>query len=125
MYFNIKHNRSGHLFQGRFYSSIVDKQSYLIAVSKYIHLNPVRAGLVEKPEAWPWSSCRCYLGLETNNLVDAMEALTLSGFGGNYQNYVKFLEEADEGQMPVLVRAGIWYVGDSRFVGRISAKLSK
>lgn len=49
-YFNIKRKRSGHLFQGRFKSILVDKDNYLLELSRYIHLNPVRAGIVEKPE---------------------------------------------------------------------------
>mgnify|MGYP001609851335 CR=1 FL=1 len=45
-----KHRREGHLFQGRFKSFLVDEGSYLGALARYIHLNPVRAGMVKKPE---------------------------------------------------------------------------
>ena len=55
-YFNIKHRRSGHLFQGRFKAILVEKDSYSGELSRYIHLNPVRAGLVKNPLRYGWSS---------------------------------------------------------------------
>jgi len=61
MYFNFKHKRVGHLFQGRYKSLIVDKENYLLELSRYIHLNPVRAGIVKRAEDYRWSSCRDYL----------------------------------------------------------------
>lgn len=54
--FNIKHDRVGHLFQGRFKSSLVDQEEYYFEVMRYIALNPVRAKLVTSPYYWPWSS---------------------------------------------------------------------
>ena len=56
-YFNRKYERSGHLFQGRYQAILVEKEAYLLGLSRYIHLNPVRAGLVKNPAAYPWSSC--------------------------------------------------------------------
>ena len=50
VYINRRHKRSGHLFQGRFKGIIVDKETYLVVLSGYIHLNPVRAGIVKAPE---------------------------------------------------------------------------
>lgn len=61
VYANRKHTRAGHLFQGRYKAFIVDKESYLLELGRYIHLNPVRAGMVEKPEDYPWSSYRDYI----------------------------------------------------------------
>jgi putative transposase len=63
-YFNTKRNRSGHLFQGRFKALLVEKDSYCQELSRYIHLNPVRAGLVDRPSEYRWSSHRCYIGKE-------------------------------------------------------------
>jgi putative transposase len=59
-------NRSerSHIFEGRFRSVIVESESHLLEVHRYIALNPVRAGLVRDPEAWPWSSLRAMLGRE-------------------------------------------------------------
>lgn len=60
-YINIRRNRSGHLFQGRYKAILVDKDSYLVELSRYIHLNPVRAKITEKPEDYPYSSYKVYI----------------------------------------------------------------
>lgn len=59
---NYNQGRKGHLFQGRFKSIYIDALGYLSELSRYIHLNPVRAGLVSKPENYVWSSYRDFLG---------------------------------------------------------------
>ena len=59
-YFNVKRQRSGHLFQGRYKSILVQADEYAKELSRYIHLNPVRAGMVEKPEEYEWSSYAYY-----------------------------------------------------------------
>jgi putative transposase len=61
-YFNRKYKRVGHLFQGRYRAILVEKDRYLLPLSRYVHLNPVRAGLVRRPEGYPWSSYREYVG---------------------------------------------------------------
>jgi REP element-mobilizing transposase RayT len=61
--FNRRHDRVGHLLQGRYHSVVVQKESYLLELSRYIVLNPVRAGLVAKAHDWPWSSYRATAGL--------------------------------------------------------------
>jgi REP element-mobilizing transposase RayT len=65
VYFNKKNSRCGHLYQGRFKSILVEAETYARELSRYIHLNPVRAGLVRRPEEYPWSSYREYLGMRT------------------------------------------------------------
>ena len=62
---NRRENRTGHLFQGRYKAVLVDGDSYLLELVRYIHLNPVRAGMVANPEEYPWSSHHAYLGRET------------------------------------------------------------
>lgn len=62
---NSREKRSGHLFQGRYKAILVDSDSYLLELIRYIHLNPVRSGLVKDPEDYPWSGHRAYLGMET------------------------------------------------------------
>ena len=54
--FNRRHHRVGHLFQGRFTSILVEKESYLLELCRYVVLNPVRAGMVKHPREWRWSS---------------------------------------------------------------------
>lgn len=59
---NRKHGRTGHLFQGRFKALLIDADSYLSELVRYIHLNPVRAGMVSQPIDYIWSSHAAYLG---------------------------------------------------------------
>lgn len=54
----------GHLFQGRYKVVLVDRDAYLLEVCRYVDLNPVRARMVKKPEAWAWSSYWAHVGLE-------------------------------------------------------------
>ena len=61
-YFNRKYRRSGHLFQGRYKGIMIDKDSYLTVLSRYVHLNPVRARVVERPEQYRWSSYSGFIG---------------------------------------------------------------
>ncbi len=62
---NKKQSRTGHLFQGRYTAILVDMDRYLLELIRYIHLNPVRAGMVNHAVDHAWSSHRAYLGLET------------------------------------------------------------
>jgi len=61
--FNKRHGLVGHVFQGRYHAILVDSDAYLINACRYVELNPVRAGLVDSVDAWPWSSYRAHLGL--------------------------------------------------------------
>lgn len=61
-YFNAKRKRVGHLFQGRYKAILVEADEYAKELSRYIHLNPVRAGIAEKPEKYVWSSYNSYIG---------------------------------------------------------------
>ncbi len=62
-WFNKRHGRVGHLTQGRFGARIIDDNEYLLTALRYIAMNPVAAGLVRRPENWPWSSYRTIAGL--------------------------------------------------------------
>ncbi len=68
-YFNDAQGRSGTLWEGRYKSTLVQTERYLLACMAYIDLNPVRAGLVTQPRAYPWSSHAHYIGLRTDNLL--------------------------------------------------------
>lgn len=63
-WFNRKYRRRGHLFEGRFKGILVDGESYLLTLARYVVLNPVRAGMVATPDQWKWSSFRATAGLE-------------------------------------------------------------
>ena len=81
-YFNVKHKRAGHLFQGRYKAILVEADEYATELSRYIHLNPVRAGMTSRSEEYRWSSYRGYIGL--NKAPDWLsEDFILGYFGGN------------------------------------------
>ena len=78
VYINRRYPRSGHLFQGRFKGIIVDKDEYLVTLSRYIHLNPVRAGMVKNPEEYKWTSYRAYMDKSgKQRAVDTSDTLTV------------------------------------------------
>jgi putative transposase len=62
--FNKRYKRTGHLFQGRFKGILIQKDSHLLEVCRYVVLNPIRAGIVESPQQWKWSSYRSTAGKE-------------------------------------------------------------
>lgn len=68
-WFNHRHGRTGALWEGRFMSSPVDSDAYLLACMRYIERNPVRAGMVQQAEEYPWSSVRHHLGLRVDPLL--------------------------------------------------------
>lgn len=74
-WFNAKYQRSGHLFQDRFRSEPVEDDTYFLTVLRYIHQNPVKAGMARTVEDYPWSSYQEYLG--TPNLTDTAQALSM------------------------------------------------
>jgi putative transposase len=87
-YYNIRHQRTGHLFQGRFKSIVVDKGSYFVELSRYIHLNPVSAGIVKDPFEYVWSSYRGYLG-KKDEYIDRDQVRQYLGMTGReYQRFV-------------------------------------
>ncbi len=67
--FNLRYGRSGHLWQGRYYSCPLDADHLVQAVA-YVDLNPVRAGIVGEAELYPWSSARTHAGFERSPLID-------------------------------------------------------
>lgn len=121
VYFNRKYKRSGHLFQGRFKSILVDADEYLKQVSRYIHLNPVRANLVEHPDEYRWSSYSAITG-KTEEPEWLESAWLLSLFGNKKKqarvNYKKFVEEAspDDLKDPARDLSGGFILGSADFV---------
>jgi REP-associated tyrosine transposase len=97
VYFNRKHQRNGHLFQGRFKSILVDADEYLTHLSRYIHLNPVRAKMVENPADYSWSSYGSFV--RNVKPISWLETdLLLSQFGRKREakkRYKAFVESID------------------------------
>ena len=75
-YFNHQRQTVGHLFQGRYKTILVDADSYLLELARYIHLNPVRAGLCEYAEGFEWSSHCAYMGLTIIPWLHTQEILS-------------------------------------------------
>ncbi len=120
-YFNRKRGRYGHLFQGRFKAILIDADEYLKHLSRYIHLNPVRAKMVSLPAEYQWSSYGAFIGkhraprfLETSWL--------LSNFGRTKKeargNYRDFVENVDVKALenPSKQVTGGFLLGDADFV---------
>jgi putative transposase len=85
---NRRNGRTGHLFQGRYRIRAIDGMSALVYVSRYIHRNPVRAGLVSLAEEWEYSSCRAYYGDVGSGFLTTEPILRLAGGVEAYRNYV-------------------------------------
>jgi REP-associated tyrosine transposase len=94
--FNKRNKFTGHLFQGRFHSTLVETERHLLECSRYDVLNPVRAGLCDHPLKWRWSSLRATLGLELK--TDFLEVgRLLSIFADDTEiarrRYLRFVED--------------------------------
>jgi REP element-mobilizing transposase RayT len=125
-YFNVRHKRVGHLFQGRYKAVLVQADTYAAELSRYIHLNPVRAKMVPSPEEYQWSSCRQYLeGTEPSWLSTR---LVLGYFGmsdeDRRRNYRDYLFEAigKESRDPLADSVASTILGTDDFVRDIREK---
>ncbi|MEA3066029.1 MAG: REP-associated tyrosine transposase [Sphingomonadales bacterium] len=95
---NRRHGWCGHLWQGRFGSFPMD-EAHLHVCLRYVELNPVRAGLAARPEAWPWSSARAHLGLAPDGLTD------MAAMRGRIDDWRAFLDAGLEDEELDSIRA--------------------
>jgi len=112
-YYNRRHHRTGHLFENRYKSILCDEDNYLLALIRYIHLNPVRAGMVQNLEELdrnPWSGHSAVLGKKKCDWMDV--SYVLSQFGSKikaarnaYRAFV--LEGFSQGRLPELTGGGL------------------
>jgi len=124
-YSNRRHRRTGHLFQGRYKAILVDADSYLLELARYVVLNPVRAGMVVDPGDWPWSSYGAMVGaqaspdwLATDGLLSAF-ANTRNAARRNYMHFVA----AGVGAEPIWKHLNRQvYLGSDAFVQRMQDK---
>lgn len=126
-YFNRKYKKVGHLFQGRYKSFLCDKDSYLLALVRYIHSNPVRAGVVKHLKQYRWSSHDNYIQGGVG-LVETGQVLRL--FSEKpwiaRHRYREFIEESsrnDKEKIYSVVRQQI--VGDDEFIEKVEEKLGR
>lgn len=126
-YFNNRHGQVGHLFQGRFHSIPVEADSYLLVLSRYVQLNAVVAGIVQRPEDYEWSSYRAYTegkdptGLVRTDLI--LDTLSLNNQTQREQ-YRKFVED-EIGRPPRFTDELLWKTrtfGSDAFVRGLFAK---
>ena len=98
-WFNRQHGYCGHLFEGRYWSALVETDTHRLELMRYVVLNPVRAGLCEKPEHWRWSSYRAAAGLTTapRFLSTQWVAQQFSGGSDPQASYRRFVLEALNG----------------------------
>ncbi len=118
-YFNRKHEHVGHLFQGRFGSSLVQRENYLIELVRYILLNPVRAGMVEHPSHYRWSSYSETVGVAAERLGKPVGSNVLEYFGGHgsqaLEAFICFIREGMEPGGMLELDLGEPVVGDAAF----------
>lgn len=98
LYYNWKYKSTGHLFQDRYKSEKVDNNEYLLTVIRYIHQNPVKAGISRKAADWKWSSCREYYGYEVYPLGLLDSARILGMFSENREVSIKKFVEFNEAE---------------------------
>jgi len=124
-YFNFAHNMSGHVFQGRYKSLIIEKESYLVDVTRHVHLEPARSGMKEKPWRYPWSSAAAYVEWgegERDGLVDSDVVLSLLAKNRLKQS-VRYLQQLKDrakdpdAQRPPTVRGLV--VGSAAFAASV------
>ena len=123
-----RHGRVGHVFQGRFKSQIVDYQDYLLTLSRYVVMNPVRAAIVTRPEDWPWSSYRGTVGLSgAPSFLSVCSTLSLFGSGDQAllrERFVAFLaRRSDDPSLLDRIRSNEPIVGSRDFKEAVRAGL--
>ena len=122
-YFNRKHRTVGHLFQGRYKAILCDRDAYLLALIKYIHLNPVRAKIVKTPDEYAWSGHRNYIQkTEKKELTDTDQVLRM--FSENkssarrlYKAYMGFPASVKKKDIYSTIDQRI--LGDDKFLDKI------
>jgi putative transposase len=131
--FNRRHQKVGHVFQGRFTAILVDSQRYLLEACRYVELNPVRAGLAQDPAQWPWSSYAALTGLAPSPPWLDRAAVWGHVLGHDVGSQPQLAGQAAQAYAQ-LVAAGkgvrLWpthlrqqvYLGDEHFVQRMQAQ---
>ena len=126
VYYNRNHKRSGHLFQGRYKSVLVENETYWNVLSIYIHLNPMRSGMVERLSEYKWSSYHDYISMRKRNKWVNSEAV-LEGISSNRQDsrreYRKLIGESfgrEEGFLEEMKYGMI--LGSDKFVEWVQRK---
>jgi len=125
---NRRHGRVGHVFQGRFKSILIEKDSYLLEVARYVVLNPVRVGMAESASEWIWSSYRATAGDATVPpwlAVDWLLSQFAASRGEAVRAYAEFVREGAGEPSPWLNSKSEIYLGSDSFLERMQAMVGK
>ena len=125
--FNRRHRRVGHVFQGRYKAILVQKDSYLLELARYIVLNPLRARRVKRVQDWPWSSYRATVGLtEAPDWLETEWILSTFGQRKSHarERYRAFVAEGKHQPSPWGQLRNQIYLGSEAFVNRLHGRLS-
>lgn len=127
-HFNRKYGKAGHLFQGRYKAILCDRDAYLMGLIRYIHLNPVRAKIVRRPEEYAWSSHREYLAGKSQ-LTDVERGLRLfsESKAQARRRYEQFVSETlGEGRNETYYSAIQHQIlGDEKFVEKVEKTIGR
>ena len=122
---NRRHHRTGHLFQGRYKAILVDSEAYLLALARYVVLNPVRANMVTHPAQWPWSSYQQTVGQAQTPAWLCVDS-TLHQFASRRKAAIRHYEEfvlAGIGLEPIWKNLSRQvFLGGESFVQRVMAQ---
>jgi len=128
-YLNRVHDRVGHVFQGRFKAILVQRENYLLELSRYIVLNPVRAGIVKDPAKYRWSSYCKTTGTEDNGRSFLNSEWILAQFGIDIPqariSYMKFVKDGINRDSPLMDIQSDLILGDRTFIKAQSNRLSR
>ncbi len=125
--FNRTHSRVGHVFQGRYKAVLVEKQTYLLELARYIVLNPVRAKMVRSAQNWLWSSYRASAGLAEIPpwlRVDWLLAAFAKRRSTAMQAYAQFVAEGKGQSSPWLELKGQIFLGSDQYVAKMQKKIA-
>ena len=124
--YNRRYHRVGHLYQGRYKAILVQKESYLLELARYIVLNPVRAEMVRTAREWPWSSYRAMVGeIKVPNwlTIDQILSQFTSRRDRAMQAYKTFISEGQGQPSPWQSLKNQVFLGDDNFVNDMQSKL--
>jgi REP-associated tyrosine transposase len=124
--FNRRHERVGHVFQGRFTAILVERETYLLELARYLPLNPVRAGLVSSPEQWPWSSYRATAGMEpAPSWLSTTPVLERFGYEASRagMRFQEFVRDGVHAPSPWSALHGQVFLGSGQFAERMGRAL--